>query len=149
MCIYLLHTPPLIRILEELVDTSYRKGGANASIRNDVVIKRTVKNKIHALQFIEQKGDIHKSVNSTIMPKLVYVYEVVDAEDDRRKLVNCIYLGGVYEGPEEIVNTHNIRLSDFFGEPLGVFCKNGTAFVLLYYTTPSMAVHISKNAPMP
>ena len=34
------------------------------------------------------------------MPKLVYVYEVVDAEDDRRKLVNCIYLGGVYEGPE-------------------------------------------------
>ena len=43
------------RILEELVDTSYRKGGANASIRNDVVIKRTVKNKIHALQFIEQK----------------------------------------------------------------------------------------------
>ena len=88
------------RILEELVDTSYRKGGANASIRNDVVIKRTVKNKIHALQFIEQKGDIHKSVNSTIMPKLVYVYVVVDAEDDRRKLVNCIYLGGVYEGPE-------------------------------------------------
>lgn len=117
------------RILEEAVETSYRKGGANASIRNDVVSKQTVKNKIHdlqfpdlkplkkkqvkylyidadedhvALQFMEHKGDISKGVNNTAMPKLAYVYEDVDAEDDRRKLMNCAYFGGVYEGAEGI-----------------------------------------------
>jgi len=117
------------RILEEAVETSYRKGGSNASIRNDIVSKQTVKNKIHklqfpetkplekkqvkylyidadedhvALQFMEEKGDIKKGTNNTIMPKLAYVYEDVEAENDRRKLINCTYFGGVYEGADGI-----------------------------------------------
>lgn len=39
-----------VRILEEAVETSYRKGGRNASI-TDHVSKQTVKNKIHNLNF--------------------------------------------------------------------------------------------------
>ena len=90
------------KLLEEAVETSYRKGGENASISDDVVSKETVMNKIHvlefpkaepqtekkalkylyidadedhvALQFLQEKGDIKKSRTNTIMPKLIYVY---------------------------------------------------------------------------
>ena len=117
------------RILEEAAVTSYSRGGSNASIRNDVVSKQTVKNKIHdlqfpdvkplekkqvkylyidadedhvALQFMEHKGDIGKGTNNTAMPKLAYVYEDVYAENDVNRLVNCAYFGGIYEGVEGI-----------------------------------------------
>lgn len=39
------------RILEETVDSTYRKGGANASISGSIVSKETVMNKLHALEF--------------------------------------------------------------------------------------------------
>ena len=72
---------------------------SNNSSNTCIIINKSIASLNEGYKLII-RGDIHKSVNSTIMPKLVYVYEVVDAEDDRRKLVNCIYLGGVYEGPE-------------------------------------------------
>ena len=114
------------RILEEASESSYRKGGANASIKGDVISKEAVMNKIHrlefpvpeaeekkavkniyidadedhvSLQYLEHKGDIKKPRMNTIMPKIIYVYEGVDTEEDGRpRLVNTKYFGGVYEG---------------------------------------------------
>ena len=91
------------KMLEEAVDSSYRKGGMHVSVA-DSVSKQTVKNKIHelkfpvlpekvekqkeveylyidadedhvSLQYLEQKGDIRKPRSNTSMPKLAYVYE--------------------------------------------------------------------------
>lgn len=45
------------KILKEAVETSYKKGGKNASL-TDSVSKQTVKNKIHKLSFPVQKKDI-------------------------------------------------------------------------------------------
>lgn len=39
------------RILEEAADSTYRKGGANASISGSVMSKETVMNKLHDLKF--------------------------------------------------------------------------------------------------
>ena len=48
------------RILEETVESSYQKGGKNASL-TDYVSKQTVKNKVHELKFFpETKEDIQK-----------------------------------------------------------------------------------------
>ena len=38
-------------ILEEAVDSTYEKGGANASISGSVMSKETVMNKLHPLAF--------------------------------------------------------------------------------------------------
>lgn len=119
------------RILEEAVDSSYRKGGVNASISGSTMSKETVMNKLHALkfpsilnqgekkavetlyidadedhvslQYLEKKGDIEKPGNNTVMPRLAYVYEGVDTEENGRpKLVNVKYFGGVYDGRDGI-----------------------------------------------
>ncbi len=119
------------RILEEAVDSTYRKGGANASISGSVMSKETVMNKLHvlefpktlhqgekrkvetlyidadedhvSLQYLEKKGDIKKPRNNTVMPRLAYVYEGIDTEDTGRpKLVNAKYFGGVYEGSDGV-----------------------------------------------
>lgn len=119
------------RILDEAVESSYRKGGKNASITGSGVTKETVMNKIHALQFpmpghpknkktmpklfidadedhvslqyLEKKGDIKKPRNNTVMPYVVYVYEGIDTEEDGRpKLINPMYFGGIYEGTEGV-----------------------------------------------
>jgi len=119
------------RILDEAVESSYRKGGQNACITGGNISKMTVLNKIHALEFpeiqsvgekkkeeslyidadedhvslqyLETKGDIKKTRSNTIMPRIVYVYEGVDTEEDGRvKLVNIRYFGGVYEGTDGI-----------------------------------------------
>ena len=114
------------KILEEAVESSYRKGGKNASIGNEEVSKETVMNKVHvlkfpkaspqkekkalkylyidadedhvALQYLDKKGDIKKPRNNTVMPKIVYVYEGVENDGTRNKLVNKKHFGGVYEG---------------------------------------------------
>lgn len=114
------------KLLEEAVQTSYRKGGENVSITEDTVSKETVMNKIHALrfpkpepqpekkalkylyidadeehvslQYIKEKGDIRKPRANTIMPKLVYVYEGITNENGRNELINKKHFGGVYEG---------------------------------------------------
>ena len=119
------------RILEEAVESSYRKGGRNASIVGAYITKETVMNKIHALkfpsikppaekkqlaklyidadedhvslQYLEKKGDIKKPRQNTVMPYIAYVYEGIDVEEDGRpKLINPMYFGGIYEGTEGV-----------------------------------------------
>ena len=118
----------LARIYEEAADSSYRKGGMNASISSQGVSKETVKEKLHSLtfppaetgkekrqvkvlyidadedhvslQYLDQKGDIKKGGGNTYMPKLVYVYEGIDAEENRHELTGARYFGGGCEGSE-------------------------------------------------
>ena len=95
------------QMLEEAVDSSYRRGGIKASL-SDTVSKQTVKNKVHelkfcvrtepvetkkqvdclyidadedhvSLQYLEKKGDIVKPRSNTSMPKIAYVYEGIEA----------------------------------------------------------------------
>ena len=118
------------RILKEASESSYRKGGANASISGDSISKEAVMNKLHglefpvlkadekkemktlyidadedhvSLQYLEHKGDIRKPRINTVMPRIIYVYEGVDTDEEGRpKLVNTKYFGGIYDGPEAI-----------------------------------------------
>lgn len=123
------------QILEEAVDSSYRKGGEHASIAEDIVSKETVMNKLHvlkfpkikpqetkkavkylyidadedhvALQYLDKKGDIVKPRTNTIMPKIIYVYEGINTENKRHELINKKHFGGVYEGGKEVENLWN------------------------------------------
>lgn len=116
------------RIYEEAAESSYRKGGMNASISRVPVSKETVMEKLHSLQFpetehpeerkqvktlyidadedhvalqyLEKKGDTRGALKHTFMPKLVYVYEGIQAEGDRHELLGVKYFGGGYEGTE-------------------------------------------------
>ena len=101
------------RILEEAVESSYRKGGINACIGEQEVSKETVMNKLHtlefplleplkekrkvsrlyidadedhvSLQYLEKKGDIKKPRVNTVMPKLIYVYEDVNFDGSKHE----------------------------------------------------------------
>lgn len=115
------------KLLEEAVESCYRKGGENVSIGIENVSKQTVKNKIHHLQFpktesqkekrtvpylyidadedhvslqyLKKKGDTDKGHRgNTIMPKVVYVYEGITDENGRNELINAVHFGGIYEG---------------------------------------------------
>lgn len=116
------------RILEEAVESSYRKGGINASIGEQEVSKETVMKKLHALEFpklkvpkekkkvsrlyidadedhvslqyLEKKGDIKKPRINTVMPKLIYLYEDVDFDGSKHVLKECSFFGGDYAGTE-------------------------------------------------
>ncbi len=106
------------QMLEEAVDSSYRKGGMKASI-SDTVSKQTVKNKIHdlkffplsnkgiikkqvdylyidadedhvSLQYLEYKGDIVRPRSNTSMPKLAYVYEGLEPDAPRSKRMQLV-----------------------------------------------------------
>lgn len=116
------------RIYEEAAESSYRKGGMNASISRVPVSKETVMEKLHSLQFpetghpeerkqvktlyidadedhvalqyLEKKGDTRGALKHTFMPKLVYVYEGNQAEGDRHELLGVKYFGGGYEGTQ-------------------------------------------------
>lgn len=118
------------KLLEEAVQTSYRKGGESATVSDDMVSKETVMNKIHtlnfprtkpqmekkalkylyidadedhvSLQYINKKGDIKKPRTNIIMPKLIYVYEGITNENGRHELINKKHFGGVYEGSKAI-----------------------------------------------
>ena len=118
------------KILEEAVQTSYRRGGENAALTEDVVSKETVMNKIHSLrfpkavpqpekkalqylyidadedhvslQYIHEKGDLKKPRANTVMPKLIYVYEGITSENGRKELINKKHFGGIYEGSTKI-----------------------------------------------
>ena len=117
-------------MLEEAVQTSYRKAGAEMSILSGMS-KQTVKNKLHslafpkyehngpkrivenlyidadedhiALQFLNAKGDLEDMKNNTVLGKLVYVYEGIEPEapkSKRYRLVEPHYFSGVYEGKD-------------------------------------------------
>ena len=131
------------RVLKEASESSYRKGGAHASIKGDTISKEAVMNKLHRLDFpsiavsekmerksiyidadedhvslpyLDQKGDIKKPRQNTIMPRIIYVYEGVDTEKDGRpRLVNTKYFGGVYEGTKEIRKLWN-EVLDYLNE---------------------------------
>ena len=119
------------RMLEEAAESSYRKGGQNASIAGAGITKETVMKKLHSLEFppvpvptekrlltrlyidadedhvslqyLAKKGDIRKPRSNTVMPYIVYVYEGIDSEEDGRpKLINPMYFGGLYEGTEGV-----------------------------------------------
>lgn len=56
-----------------------------------------------SLQYLNKKGDIKKAGNNTIMPRLAYVYEGIDTEENGRpKLINAKYFGGVYDGSQGV-----------------------------------------------
>ena len=65
------------RILEEAVESSYRKGGRNASIVGADITKETVMNKIHALQFPAAKASEEKKQLSKLY---------IDADEDHVSL---------------------------------------------------------------
>ena len=116
----------LARIYEEAAESSYRKGGMNASINGVPVSKETVMEKLHslrfpeterpkekrqvkrlyidadedhvALQYLEKRGDTRGALKHTFLPKLVYVYEGIQAEGERHELVGVKYFGGGYGG---------------------------------------------------
>lgn len=117
-----------LSLIEEELESSYRKGGINASIGEQEVSKETVMNKFHALEFplleplkekrkvsclyidadedhvslqyLEEKGDIKKPRINAVMPKIIYVYEDVSFDGSKHELVNCHYFGGDYAGTE-------------------------------------------------
>ena len=116
------------RILLEASESSYRKGGASASINGESISKEAVMNKLHrlefpalktvekkelrtlyidadedhvALQYLEKKGDIRNPRINTVMPWIIYVYEGVEGDEEGRPhLINPKYFGGVYDGQE-------------------------------------------------
>ena len=66
------------KLLEEAVQTSYRKGGLSASITEECVSKETVMNKLHALEF-------PKNTERPVEKKVVdYLY--IDADEDHVSL---------------------------------------------------------------
>ena len=65
-------------MLEEAVQTSYRKGGIAASITQECVSKETVKNKIHALKFPENE--------EVLSEKKVVDYLYLEADEDHVSL---------------------------------------------------------------
>ena len=113
------------KLLEEAVESSYRKGGDRACLTDESVSKECVMNKIHelefpstknfpekkqvqylyidadedhvALQFQDHKGEKkEKGKRQSVMPRLVYLYEGISDEDGRNELVNPTYFGGLY-----------------------------------------------------
>lgn len=137
------------RILKEASESSYRKGGANAGINGDSVSKEAVMNKLHklefptlkvdekkelktlyidadedhvSLQYLEHKGDIKRSRTNTVMPRIIYVYEGVDTDEEGRpKLINTKYFGGVYDGPDAI-NKLWTEVLDYINEAYDMEC---------------------------
>lgn len=66
-----------VRMFQEAVQTSYRRGGEETSL-TDSVSKQTVKNKIHKLRFPENKEIVEKKKN------VEYLY--IDADEDHISL---------------------------------------------------------------
>lgn len=102
-----------VRLLEEAVQTSYRRGGEEVSLESEVS-KQTVKNKIHqlefpkntekpkekkvveylyidadedhvSLQYREPKKNENKQKNNCLITKLIYVYEGTEREAPQSK----------------------------------------------------------------
>lgn len=112
-----------IKVIEEAIDSSYRKGGINASV-SDYITKMTVKNilrditlpskdytvikkKIIDYLYIDADEDhisLQKEDDSQEINKLIYVYEGVVPEaprSKRYKLINPHYFGGICKNTKE------------------------------------------------
>lgn len=108
------------KMLDEAVESSYRKGGENACITQETASAQTAMNKIRQLSFpkieppkVKRRVDYlyvdcdedHVSLqhvaeggSHTALPKMIYVYEGEKNEGKRRELVNAKYFGGLREG---------------------------------------------------
>lgn len=64
------------RILKEASESSYRKGGANASINGDSISKEAVMNKLHRLEFPALRADERKETRTLY----------IDADEDHVSL---------------------------------------------------------------
>ena len=120
----------VINVVDEAIDSSYRKGGEVAGYL-DEISKQAVMNKIHTLDIKEPEHKVAKKRNVKIlyveadedhvplqrkddekgnqskiaMPKLVYVHEGIDPErssQTRKRLKNVRYFGGMYKESEDL-----------------------------------------------
>lgn len=116
----------VINSIEEATETSYRKGGENASYI-DEISKQAVMNKVHEIEVIQPKVEVeekkkvkilyieadedHVSLqkrgkstkDKILMPRIVYVHEgVVMQFKNRKKLINARYFGGMYKDSESL-----------------------------------------------
>ena len=73
------------RILKEASESSYRKGGANASINGDSISKESVMNKLHRLEFPVIKAKEKKEL------KTIYI----DADEDHVSLQYLEHKGDI------------------------------------------------------
>jgi hypothetical protein len=119
----------VINALEEAIDSSYRKAGEVACYE-DRISKQAVMNKVHKIEISEPELEVEEKrkvkilyieadedhvalqqstskdgsrKHNTIMPKLVYVHEGIDAEKSsakRKVLKNVRYFGGVLNSEE-------------------------------------------------
>lgn len=117
------------KMLEEAVQTSYRKAGKESSLMSEVS-KQTVMNKLHVLRFPEYEHKGKKKVvenlyidadedhialqqadeteseeekKTSVLGKLVYVYEGIEPEapkSKRYRLIEPYYFSGVYESKD-------------------------------------------------
>lgn len=108
-----------VKIVEEAIDTSYRRGGINASI-SDKVTKMTVKNildkivvphkdyvviKKRKVEYLYIDADedhiaLQRENSYSEINKLIYVYEGVESvapKSKRHRLINVHYFGGICE----------------------------------------------------
>lgn len=74
------------RILKEASESSYRKGGANASINGDSISKESVMNKLHRLEFPVIKAAKEKKELKTIY---------IDADEDHVSLQYLEHKGDI------------------------------------------------------
>ena len=116
----------VINVVEEAIDSSYRKGGERAGYM-DEISKQAVMDKIHNLEISEHEHKVDKKRDVRIlyveadedhvslqgeddkskiaMPRLVYVHEGVDPEKSsqtRTRLKNVKYFGGMYDESEDL-----------------------------------------------
>lgn len=117
----------VINVVDEAIDSSYRKGGERAGYL-DEISKQSVMNKIHNLEVKEPEVKVDEKRNVKIlyieadedhvalqskeegqkkkaMPKLVYVHEGIDPDRSsktRTRLKNVKYFGGIYRESEDL-----------------------------------------------
>jgi hypothetical protein len=120
----------VINVVDEAIDSTYRKGGQRASCLDEIT-KQSVMNKIHELEVIEPELKVEKKKEVRFlyieadedhvalqhrsdrkcpqkrmaMPKLVYVHEGIDYERSgktRTRLKNIRYFGGIYKESEDL-----------------------------------------------
>lgn len=111
----------IIRALEEVTDSSYKKTGKSV-ILTEEISKQTIMNMVKDVEEIKYKpnplaekrkvkklyieaDEDHVSLQNggTVMPRLVYVHEGTERIGQKRnKLKNARYFGGIYQETEEL-----------------------------------------------
>lgn len=133
-------TDVVINALEEATETSYRKGGENASYL-DNISKQAVMNKVHEIEVIQPEIEVkdkrkvevlyieadedhvalQKKKSNTedkiLMPRIVYIHEgAITVSKNRKTLVNPRYFGGIYKDSEELWLEVANYIEEFYDE---------------------------------